>query len=195
MKKGSNLLIILNRELAAYFNSPIAYIFMIIFTLLNGGLFMTQFFLVGRVDMRTLFYTLPFFLSVFLPAVSMRLWAEEKRGNTQELLLTFPMRAHELVLGKFFASFLFYLITLACTFPIPVMLAVLGRPDVGAILSGYIGAAFLGGFFLAIGTFVSGFYRDQIVAFILSMMICFGLYLLGTEFVASSIDGWVAGLG
>ncbi len=195
MKKHSNLLIILNRELAAYFNSAIAYIFMVIFTLLNGGLFMTQFFLVGRVDMRAFFYTLPFFLSVFLPAVSMRLWAEEKRGNTQELLLTFPMRAHELVLGKFFASFLFYLITLACTFPIPVMLAALGRPDIGAILSGYIGAAFLGGFFLGVGTLVSGFYRDQIAAFILSMMICFGLYLAGTEFVASSIDGWVAGLG
>ena len=195
MKKGSNLLIISNRELAAYFNSPIAYIFMVIFTLLNGGLFMTQFFLGGRVDMRAFFYTLPFFLSVFLPAVSMRLWAEEKRGNTQELLLTFPMQAHELVLGKFLASFLFYLITLACTFPIPVMLAALGRPDIGAILSGYIGAAFLGGFFLAIGTLVSGFYRDQIVAFILSMMICFGIYLAGTEFVASSMDGWVGGLG
>jgi ABC-type uncharacterized transport system involved in gliding motility auxiliary subunit len=195
MKKCPKMLIILNRELAAYFNSPIAYIFMIIFTLLNGGLFMTQFFLIGRVDMRAFFYTLPFFLSVFLPAVSMRLWAEDKRGNTQELLLTFPMQPHDLVLGKFFASFLFYLITLACTFPIPVMLAVLGRPDTGVILSGYIGAAFLGGFFLAIGTLVSGFYRDQIVAFILSMMICFGLYLTGTEFVASSIDGWFAGFG
>ena len=195
MRKCSKLLVILKRELAAYFNSSIAYIFLIIFTLLNGGLFMTQFFLVGRADMRAFFYTLPFLLSVFLPAVSMRLWAEEKRGNTQELLLTFPMQSHELVLGKFFASFLFYLIALACTFPIPVMLAVLGRPDVGAIVSGYIGAAFLGGFFLAIGMLVSGFYRDQIAAFILSMMICFGLYLTGTEFVASSIDGWVGGLG
>lgn len=195
MKKHCNLMTIFSREFSSYFNTPIAYIFLIIFALLNGGLFMTQFFLIGRVDMRALFYTLPFILSVFLPAVSMRLWAEEKRGNTQELLLTFPMQAHELVLGKFFAGFLFYLITLACTLPIPVMLAVLGRPDMGAILSGYIGAAFLGGFFLAIGTLVSGFYRDQIVAFILSMMICFGLYLTGTEFVASSVDGWVAGLG
>ena len=195
MKKFSNLWIIMNREMAAYFNSAIAYIFMIIFALLNGGLFMTQFFLVGRVDMRSLFYTLPFILSVFLPAVSMRLWAEERRGNTQELLLTFPMQPHELVLGKFFASLFFYLLTLACTFPVPVMLAVLGRPDVGVILCGYIGAALLGGFFLAIGMLISGFCRDQIVAFILSMMICFGLYLAGTEFVASSLDGWVAGLG
>ena len=195
MKKFSNLLIIMSRELAAYFNSAIAYIFMIIFALLNGGLFMTQFFLIERVDMRSLFYTLPFLLSVFLPAVSMRLWSEEKRGNTQELLLTFPMQPHELVLGKFFASFLFYLITLACTFPIPVMLAMLGRPDFGVIVCGYVGAALLGGFFLAIGMLISGFCRDQIVAFILSMMICFGLYLAGTEFVASSLDGWIGGFG
>lgn len=195
MKKLSNFTIVLNREMAAYFNSAIAYIFMIIFTLLNNGLFMTQFFLTGRADMRALFYTLPVFLSVFLPAVSMRLWAEERRGNTQELLLTFPLAPQELVLGKFFASFLFYLMTLACTLPIPVMLLALGRPDIGVILSGYIGAALLGGFFLAIGTLVSGFCRDQIVAFILSMMICFGFYLAGTEFVASSLDGWIAGFG
>jgi len=104
----------------------------------------------------------------------MRLWAEEKRGNTQNAS-DFPMQAHELVLGKFFASFLFYLIALACTFPIPVMLAVLGHPDLGAILS-VISARHSWRFFLAIGTLV-GFYRDQIVAFILSMMICFGFIL------------------
>lgn len=195
MKKLSNLFIILNREIAAYFNSAIAYIFLIIFAFLNGGLFMTQFFLAGRVDMRSFFYTLPFLLVVFLPAVSMRLWSEEKRGNTQELLLTFPLYPHELVLGKFFASFLFYLIALASTFPIPIMLMFLGRPDLGAIISGYIGAAFLGGFFLAIGILISGFFRDQIVSFVLSMMICFGLFILGADFVASSLDGWVAGAG
>ena len=195
MKKFSNLRIILDRELAAYFNSAIAYIFMIIFALLNGGLFMTQFFLMGRVDMKALFYTMPFLLAVFLPAVSMRLWSEEKRGNTQELLLTFPMQPHELVLGKFLASFLFYLAALACTFTIPIILAFLGRPDMGSILGGYLGAAFLGGFFLAIGILISGFCRDQIVAFVLSMMACFGLYLLGTEFVAASLDGWIPGIG
>lgn len=195
MKKQTNLFIILNRELASYFNSAIAYIFMIIFALLNGGLFMTQFFLMGRVDMKALFYTFPFLLAVFLPAVSMRLWSEEKRGNTQELLLTFPMQPHELVLGKFLASFLFYLAALACTFPIPIMLAVLGRPDLGAIFGGYCGAAFLGGFFLAIGILISGFCRDQIVSFVLAMMACFGLYLVGTEFVASSLDGWIPGIG
>lgn len=195
MKKLSNFIIIFNREVAAYFNSAIAYIFIIIFTLLNGGLFMTQFFLMRRADMRSLFYTLPFLLAVFLPAVSMRLWSEERRGNTQELLLTFPMKPHELVLGKFSASLLFYLIALVGTFPVPVMLAVLGRPDVGMILGGYLGAVCLGGLFLAIGILISGFCKDQIVSFILSMMVCFGLFLLGTEFVAVPLDGWIPGLG
>ncbi len=195
MGKFSNFLVIFKRELAAYFNSAIAYIFIIIFVLLNGGLFMTQFFVVGRADMRAFFAVLPLLLAVFLPAVSMRLWAEERKGNTQELLLTFPIETRDLILGKFAASFIFYLTALAATLPIPVMLCFLGRPDMGGIIGGYIGAAFLGGLFLAIGILVSGFCRDQIVSFILSMMICFGLYLIGTEFVASSLDGWISGGG
>ncbi len=94
-----DLFTIFKRENKAYFNSPIAYIFIIVFVLLGNGLFMTQFFIAGRADMRPFFGTLPLILAVFLPAVTMRLWAEEKKGNTVELLLTFPMRTHELVLG------------------------------------------------------------------------------------------------
>lgn len=189
------LSIVFGKEMAAYFNSAIAYIFLFVFALLNCGLFMTQFFMMGRADMRSFFYGLPVLLCVFLPAVSMRLWSEEKRGNTQELLLTFPLATNELVLGKFLASFCFYLIALASTASIPVMLVVLGQPDLGAILGGYLGAAVLGAFFLAAGILVSGFCRDQITAFILSMMLCFALYLIGTDFAATSLDGWVAGLG
>lgn len=190
-----NLVTIFRRETAAYFNSAIAYIFFIVFILLNGGLFMTQFFVLGRADMRPFFEPLPFFLAIFLPAVTMRLWAEEKKGNTFELLLTFPMSPHELVLGKFLASILFYLTALAGTLMIPVMLYVLGRADLGAIAGAYVGAVLIGAFFLAIGIFISGLVRDQIVAFILAMIICFGLHLIGTEFVAASIDGWVPGAG
>ncbi len=193
--KFINFPTLLRRELEAYFNSAIAYIFIIIFVLMNGGLYMTQFFLIGRADMRPFFSLLPFLLAVFLPAVTMRLWAEERKGNTLELLLTFPMTTGELVLGKFIASFVFYLAALAGTFSIPGMLAVLGRPDMGAIFGGYLGAAFLGAFFLSLGLFISGLCRDQIVAFILAMMVCFSLYLLGTEFMAASIDGWLPGLG
>ncbi|MDP3919210.1 MAG: Gldg family protein [Candidatus Omnitrophota bacterium] len=190
-----NLVTVLRRELGAYFNSAIAYIFIIVFVLINGGLYMPHFFIVNRADMQTFFITLPFVLAVFLPAVTMRLWAEERRGNTMELLLTFPMGPTDLVLGKFFASFVFYLTALAATLTIPIMLSVLGQPDMGAIIGGYVGAALLGGFYLSIGIFVSGLVRDQIISFIVSMMICFGLHLLGTEFFSISIDNWLPGLG
>ncbi|HTL48690.1 MAG TPA: Gldg family protein [Verrucomicrobiae bacterium] len=191
----SNLTTVFRREINAYWNSSIAAIFIIVFVLINAGLFMTQFFLVGRAEMRSFFMMLPFLLSVFLPAVTMRLWAEEKRGNTLELLLTFPMSTHALVLGKFLASFVFYLAALAATLPVAVMLRALGTPDMGAILGGYLGSAFLGAFYLAIGIFVSGLVADQIVAFILAMLACFALHLLGMEFLSASIDGWWPGLG
>lgn len=183
------------KEIASYFNSAIAYIFIIVFVLLNAGLFMSNFFLIGQATMRPFFAILPFLLAVFLPAVTMRLWAEEKRGNTLELLLTFPMKTEELVVGKFLASFGFYLVALAATVAIPLMLMLVGRPDYGAILGGYVGAALLGALFLAVGIFISGFCRDQIVAFILSMMVCFSLHLVGMDFLATIIDGWIPGVG
>ncbi len=195
MRFFSNLMTVIKRELAAYFNSAIAYIFIIVFTLLNGGLYMTQFFVIGSADMRPFFYLMPYFLAVFLPAITMRLWAEEKRGNTLELLLTFPMGTHELVIGKFVAAFIFYVVSLAGTLTIPVMLKILGTPDMGIIISGYIGCMITGAFFLAAGIFISGLCRDQIVAFILAMIFCFGTYLAGSQFVASSIDGWLPGIG
>lgn len=190
-----NISQIFRRELGAYFNAPIAYIFIIVFSLISTALYMTQFFLMNRADMRPFFATLPFLICVFLPAVSMRLWAEERRGNTLEMLLTFPMKTSELVTGKFFASLVFYFAALAATFTVPVMLMILGRPDLGGIAGGYTGAFLMGAFFLSIGIFISGFCRDQIVAFICTLMICFGLFLLGTEFFATSLDGWIPGLG
>lgn len=186
---------ILKRELSAYFNAATAYIFTIVFVLITSSVYMTQFFLIGRADMYSFFAILPFFLAVFLPAVTMRLWAEERKGNTLELLLTFPMPAARLVGGKFLGAFLFYLIALAATFPIPVMLHFLGNPDMGAVAGGYIGSAFLGAFYIAAGIFISGLVRDQIVAFILAMMACFSFHLAGTDFIAQSLDGWVSGLG
>lgn len=186
---------ILKRELAAYFNAATAYIFMIVFVLITTGIFMTQFFIMGRADMLNFFSLLPLFLSVFVPAITMRVWAEERKGNTLELLLTFPMSTQQLVTGKFLGSFIFYLMSLGATFPIPIMLHYLGNPDMGAIAGGYLGAAFLGAFYIALGLFMSGLVRDQIVAFILSMMACFSLHLIGSDFLAQSLDGWVSGLG
>lgn len=188
-------LTIFRREFAAYFNSPIAYIFIIAFLVLNGGLFMTGFFLNGTADLRGFFGNLPFFLIFFIPAVSMRLWAEDKRTGTFELLMTLPMRTRDVMLGKYLAALCFYLLALLGTLPLPIMVAALGNPDLGAIWSGYIGAALLGALYLGIGTFTSGLMRDQISAVILGIMACFLIFIIGIGGVAATIDGWLPGLG
>ncbi|MBC8426315.1 ABC transporter permease subunit, partial [bacterium] len=131
----------------------------------------------------------------FIPAVSMRLGAEDKRSGTFELLMTLPMKSSEVMLGKYLAAMAFYVITLLATLPIPIMLTMLGNPDVGAMASGYLGALLLGGLYMSVGIFTSGLLRDQITAFILGMLACFVLFLLGMPFVSGTIDGWIGGLG
>ena len=190
-----NTMTIFRREFAAYFNSPIAYIFIIVFLALNCGLFMTPFFLAGQADMRDFFGNLPQFLIFFIPALTMRLWAEDKRSGTFELLMTLPMRSGEVMLGKYLAATAFYLVALAGTLPVPIMVKALGHPDGGAIFAGYIGAVLLGALYMAIGVFTSGLMRDQISAFILGMVGCFAFFLVGMPPVASTIDGWFSGLG
>jgi ABC-type transport system involved in multi-copper enzyme maturation permease subunit len=191
----ANLLTLVHRELNAYYTSAIAYIAIIVFLSLTMGLYMAPFFTVLAADMRVFFTILPFVLCVFLPAVSMRLWAEERKQNTWELLLTFPMRAYEMVLGKFLASLIFYLSALAGTLVLPVMLAWLGKPDFGPILGAYLGSLLLGVFFLSLGLFISALCRDQIVAFMLTLLGCFGFFLAGTEFVVTLAEAAWPGLG
>jgi ABC-2 type transport system permease protein len=188
--------IIFNREFKAYFYSPIAYVFSVIFILLNSGLYMFHFFFFGNADMRAFFTQLPLTLGlIFIPAVSMRLWSEENKLGTAELLLTLPIKVEHIVLGKFFASFVFYLVALAGTLVIPIMLLILGRPDFGPIIGGYFGAIFLGAFFLSVGIFVSGFFSDQIVSLIITSLSCGFLALIGWQYVPMVIDGWFPGLG
>lgn len=191
----SNAWVIFKREFKGYFDSTIAYIFVTVFLAVTNGLYMFSFFTFGRAEMRSFFSTLPMFLVVFIPAITMRLWAEDKKLGTLELLLTMPMRTHEVVVGKFLAAFAFYAVALAGTLTIPVMLAILGEPDFGPIIGGYIGALLLGGFFLALGLFISGLCKDQIVAFILSLVACFALFMVGTTFIATFLDGSISGLG
>lgn len=190
----TNIFTIFRRDLAAYYTSPIGYIFTIVFVLIGVGLYITTFFTFPMADMRGFFANLPILLCVFIPAVTMRVWAEERKENTWELLLTFPMTARELVLGKFLACFVFYIITLAATLTLPVMLSALGDPDGGAIMGGYMGAVLLGAYFLSIGIFISGFCKDQIVAFVMSLLAFFGIFLLGTGYIAY-IDNMIPGLG
>lgn len=186
---------IFRRELKSALTSPIAVIVIIAFLLISGGLFMSQFFLAKSLDMRFYFNLLPYLLAVILPAISMRLWAEDRQLNTLELLLSLPLSPGGLVLGKFLGALASVLLMLAATWTIPAMLFMLGRPDPGPIASGYLGAALLAALFLAIGQFVSGFCRDQIVAFILGLAAALGLLLIGTDFIAATVDGWWPGLG
>ena len=190
-----NMQIIFRREFASYFDSPIAYIFLIVFLLLNAGWYMNSFFLSGSAEMREFFGNLPLFNLFFLPAVSMRLWAEDRRIGTLELLMTLPMKSSEIVVGKYLASVAFYGIALAGTFTIPFILTLIGDPDLGAIAAGYFGALLLGAFYLAIGIFVSGLFKDQIAAFVVAMVVCFFFFSVGIEFTAGLVDGWISGLG
>jgi ABC-type transport system involved in multi-copper enzyme maturation permease subunit len=191
-----SVLTILRRDLGAYFTSPIGYIFMMVFVSVSVGLMFTITFFVRPVaHMRPLFGSLPLLLCVFIPAVTMRLWAEERKENTWEMLLTFPMRAWELVVGKYLASLVFFCIALAATCTVPIMLASLGKPDGGAIFAGYLGAALLGAFFLAIGAFISGFFKDQILAFVVTLLACIATFLVGNQFVQTYMDSAIPGLG
>lgn len=192
----TDIKIIFKREFEAYFYSPIAYVFSVIFILLNTGLYMFHFFFFGNADMRAFFSTLPLVLGmIFIPAISMRLWSEEKKLGTVELLLTLPMKTEHIVLGKYLASLAFYLVALAGTLTIPIMLLFLGKPDIGPIFGGYFGSILLGAFFLAIGIFISAFFSDQIVSLIITSLVCGFFVLIGWQYVPMVIDGWIPGLG
>lgn len=190
-----NIATIFRREFTGYFNSPIAYIFIIVFLALINGLFMTTFFLQGTADLRGFFGNLPLFLIFFIPSVTMRLWADDKRTGTFELLMTLPMRAGDVMLGKYFAAMAFFTVALVGTLPIPIMVNILGNPDGGAILSGYIGSLLLGGLYMSVGIFTSGLMRDQISAILLGIVACFLLFFVGHPGVAATIDGWFPGFG
>ena len=185
------------REGGAYFDSPIAYVSAAVFLVLAGTVFMNSFFLRGLVDMGPYFETLPYLLVPFLPALTMRSWAEERAQHTFELVMTLPLHPLQLVLGKYLAALGFYLLILAGSLPIVVMLLFLGDPDLGVVFSSYLGASLLGALFLAFGLFVSGLARDQIVAFVLGASLGFFFVFSGHEKVVEILDGlapaWQAG--
>ncbi len=190
-----DVLNITKRELSAYFNSPIAYVFIVVFLLITCGLYMTTFFLSGICSMRQFFTNLPLVLVIFVPAVTMRLWADERKSGTMALLFSLPTGSTSLVLGKFVAALIFGALALAGTVTIPFMLTALGAPDPGPIVTGYLGALLLTGFLLSMGMMVSAFFADQMVAFILSLMLGFICFLSGTGFISAFIDGWIPGFG
>ncbi len=182
------------RELSAYFDSPIAYVVVIAFALLANSIFMNEFFLAGRLEMDAYFDALPLLLAVFLPAITMRLWAEERQRRTIEFLLTLPIRASQAVVGKYLAAASLLVLLLASSLPIPLMLQSLGEPDLGRIFAGYLGALLFGGLLLSLGELLSALASDQIVAFVTTVLAGFALVLLGDERVTSVLDGLAPGL-
>jgi ABC-2 type transport system permease protein len=185
----SGLGIIARRELAAYFDSRIAYVYIVAFLVLANSIFMNDFFLAGTVDMTGYFDLLPLLLAFFLPAVTMRLWAEEHRQRTAELLLTMPITPLQAILGKYLAALGLYGLFLAGSLPIVAMLLTLGNPDLGLILSGYLGLIFFGALFLAFGMCLSALTGDQIVAFVTGAVVGYFFVLTGNEQVVAVVDG------
>ena len=179
----------MGRELRAYFDSPIAYIYTTVFLVLSCTGFMNSFFLDGVVDMSGYFDALPYLLIPFVPAITMRAWSEEHAQNTFELLMTLPLHSLQVVLGKYAAALIFFLLVLCGSLPIVLMLLWLGEPDLGLILSGYLGAVFLGLLFLAFGLFMSGLTHNQIVAFVLSTLTGAVFVLSGYDKVVEVVDG------
>jgi ABC-2 type transport system permease protein len=187
----ANIKTIAKRELSGYFASPVAYVFIVIFLLLAGFFtFMLGFFFErGEASLRDSFFLWHPWLYLFLvPAVGMRLWSEERRQGTMELLLTMPITSWQAIVGKFLASWLFLALALALTFPVVLTVNYLGRPDNGVILSAYLGSFLLAGTYLAISCVTSAMTRNQVISFILSVVICLFLILAGWPPVTRMIE-------
>lgn len=177
------IFILAKKELLNYFNSPIAYIFIGVFLIVANWLFFNSFFVIAQANMRSYFSLLPWIFLFLSPALTMRLWAEEKKSGTIEFLLTLPVTNWQVVLAKYFSSLIFLFITLLLSISIPVTISFLGSVDFGPIIGGYIGALFLGGAYLALGLFISSLTKNQIIAFILGLVACFIIFIIGADFV------------
>ena len=192
MNSWANIKTITKRELGAYFSSPLAYIFIVIFLLLCGFFaFAVQPTLLTRGQASlaaNFFFWHPWFYLFLVPAVGMRLWAEERRVGTIELLLTMPITAWQAIVGKFLASWLFLGVALAMTFPIVLTVNYLGHPDNGVIFAGYLGSWLMAGSYLAVSCLTSALTRNQVVSFILSVVACLFLILAGFPPVISLLE-------
>jgi ABC-2 type transport system permease protein len=175
--------ILFKKELMSYFNSPIAYIFIGVFLIVGNWLFFNSFFLIGQASVRNYFSLLPWIFLLLAPAITMRLWAEEKKSGTIEFLLTLPVTDWQVVLAKFFGGLAFLFITLLLSITLPLSVAFLGNIDPGPVIGSYLGALFLGGSYLALGLFISSLTKNQIIAFVLGLVASFGAFIIGADFV------------
>jgi ABC-2 type transport system permease protein len=191
--RWSNLGVVLRRELVSYFATPVAYVFIVIFLVMAGAFtfYLGNFYEREIADLQSFFQFHPWLYLFLVPAIGMRLWAEERRYGTVELLLTLPITAGEAVVGKFLAAWLFVGLALALTFPIWITVNILGDPDNGVIVTGYLGSWLMAGGFLAISACLSAVTRNQVVAFIVAVVVCFGFLLSGLPMVLDVFRGWL----
>ncbi len=189
-----NIWTIAKRELAGYFTSPVAYVFIVIFLLLMGffTFMMGGFFRYNEASLATFFIWHPWLYMLLVPAIGMRLWAEERRQGTLELLLTMPVTVNQAVLGKFLAAWLFLGFALLLTIPMPITVCYLGDPDVGPMVTGYLGSFLIAGAYLAVSGMTSACTRNQVISFITSVVICLLLVLSGYPPVTNLLLGWGA---
>ena len=188
----SGVVAVMKRELASYFATPIAYVFIVIFLVLASvfTFYIGNFYERGQADLAAFFTFHPWLFLFLVPALSMRLWAEERKSGSIELLMTLPIEVWQAVLGKFLAAWIFTGIAIALTFPIWITVNYLGEPDNGVIFAAYIGSFLMAGGFLAVGSCISATTKNQVIAFILSVVACFLLLLAGFELVLNFFSGW-----
>lgn len=175
----NTVLTIARREWLAYFRSPIAYVFLVTYLVLTTFLFFRSFFLIGEAELRPFFLLMPWIFLFYVPAVAMGKWAEERKQGTLELLLTLPVADRDVVLGKFFAGLGLVGAALVCTLPMAFTVSLLGTLDWGAVIGAYLGLLCLGGAYLAVGLVVSSLTQNQIIAFIVAVVLCFLLLVIG----------------
>ena len=190
----STVLALIKKELKTYFNSPIAYIFLTVFLVLTSWMHFRTFFLNNQASMRNYFVLLPWIFLFFVPAISMRLFSEEKKSGTLEVLMTLPVSDINVVLGKFFASFILLALSLLMTLPLYIITAILGDPDHGVIFTQYFSALLLGAAYLSIGLFVSSFTKNQIIAFIMATVFTFLLLIVGESLLLFTLPAFIAPL-
>jgi ABC-2 type transport system permease protein len=184
--------VILRRELGNYFSTPVAYVFIVIFLVLSGLLtfYLGGLYERGQADLQPFFTFHPWLYLFLIPALSMRLWAEERKAGTIELLMTLPVTIGEAVLGKFLAAWLFTGIALALTFPVWITVNYLGNPDNPVILLSYLGSFLMAGAYLAVGACISASTRNQVIAFVIAFVVCLVFVLAGFPMVMDVFQGW-----
>jgi ABC-2 type transport system permease protein len=184
---------IFKREFLGYFRSPVAYVFLIVFLMASVGcaFFLGHFFDVNVASLDSYFTFLPWLFIAFVPAAGMRLWAEEKRAGTIELLFTLPITPLEAVLGKFLAAWAFLSLAVLLSFPMALTVAYLGAPDWGVLLTGYLGSMLMAGAYLGICSLTSAFTKNQVISFVISVFVCFILVLLGWSVFTDFLGGYL----